>query len=431
MKRTIAAAAIALAAAAGPAGAAEFDFGVKAGVGHSDNIRRVPAAEESETILTAGLDLAFLREEGRLHADVSVDLTYFDYQDNTYDGEVTGIANADLRFLFVPGRFEWMLADSFGQSQIDPFAAVTPDNRENVNYFTTGPDLTIRLGSAANLVLFGRWSASQFEESNFDDERLLAGLSLGRSLSQRSSVSLNVTSETVEFDDPAFGRDFERRSAFLRYEIEGARTRLGAEAGYTEVEFDTPLPFAVNSTSSPLFEIDLERELSERSTLTLLAGVRSSDASTALRGGAPPGLSPGLISTSDPFETRQVTLSWQFQAQRTDFMLSAGWEEDVYETLGLLDRERQVFSASANRRLTPRLTLRAEASLFSSDFSSASQEDDETQYGLSLSWNAAGRLWIELEAQHFNRDSTNAASEFDETRAFLRFAWRRSSNTGG
>lgn len=406
--------------------AADFQYGVAVGIGNSDNIRRVPTAEESETIATAGLDLRLLREGSRLDADVTLDLSYFDYQDGSYDSEVTGLANIDLNAAIVPGRFEWMLVDNFGQSQLDPFAVSTPENRENINYFTTGPDFTMRLGSVASATLFGRWSATNFEDSAFDDERLMGGLSVGRELSNRSEISVNVTTEAVEFDDPLAGSDFDRHSAFLRYDVDGARTRIGLEAGYTEIDG------ATTSNNSPLFGLDLERDLSERSTLSLSAGVRSSDSSAALRaGGDPGGGLPGQISTGDPFETRHASLGWQFRAQRTEFSLSAGWLEDVYETLGFLDRTRHNFRASARRQLTPRMSLSADAAFDRSEFDIAGQDDEETQVRLRLSWNAVGRLHVEIDAEHFSRDSTNALTEFDETRAFLRFAWRSASGGSG
>lgn len=408
------------------AGAAELEYGVEVGIGTSDNIRRVPANEESETIATAGLDLSLAREGGRVEADVEVDLTYYDYQDNTFDSEVSGIANADMRINFVPERFIWVLIDNFGQTELDPFAVSTPANRENINYLTTGPDLTLRLGSVGSLTLFGRYSMTTFEESNFDDERKLGGISLGRDLSARSNVSLNVTAERVEFEDPAFGSDYDRQSAFLRYEVDGARTRIGAEAGYTEIHDSG------DTSSSPLLELDLARDISERSTVTLLAGIRSSDSASALRsapgaGGGIPSR-PGQISTTDTFQTRHATLGWQFNAQRTNVMLSAGYEKDEYDNQSALDLKRNFFQASAQRLITPRLTLRIQGSLYSSESAATSQEDDETRFGLGLSWNAVGRLYVELDVDKFNRDSSNPLTEYNETRAFLRFAWR---NTGG
>jgi hypothetical protein len=429
MKRSVVVASVVGLLWAAPGITAEFVYGVEIGVGTSDNIRRVPTGEESETILTTGVELAVLREEGRVHSDVDVDLSYYEYQDDAYDSEVTGRANADLRFLFVPGRFEWVLTDSFGQSEIDPFAASTPDNRENINYFTTGPDFTVRMGSAASLTLFGRYSATQFEESNFDDERVLGGLSLGRELSARSELSLNVTAESVEFDDQTAGTDYDRNSAFLRYDIEGARTTMGLEAGYTEIDDGD------STSNSPLFELDISRDLSARSVLTLRGGVRSSDAASALRagneagGGSPSG--PDHVSSTDPFETTHASLGWQFTTLRTTFSVSAGYEDDDYETSDLLNRERQNFQVSASRQITPRLSLRAQGTLFNSDYDTADQDDDETQFGLYLSWNATGRFFVEVDVENFNRDSSNPLSEYDETRAFLRFAWRNSGGASG
>ncbi|MGE0388382.1 MAG: outer membrane beta-barrel protein [Gammaproteobacteria bacterium] len=429
MKSSIVISAVVAAIWAAAGNAAEFSYGAEVGVGTSDNIRRVPSGEESETILTTGIELAVLREEGRLHSNVDLDLSYYDYQDEAYDGEVTGIANADLRYLFVPGRFEWVLIDSFGQSEIDPFAASTPDNRENINYFTTGPDFTARLGSVGSLTLFGRYSATQFEDSNFDDERLLGGFSLGRDLSARSNVSLNATTERVEFDDETAGSNYDRQSAFLRYEIEGARTTIGAEAGYSEIHDNG------TSNGSPIFVLDITRDLSARSALTLRGSLRSSDAASAMRagneiGGGSPG-GPDQVSTTEPFDMTQVSLGWQFTTLRTTFTMSAGYEEDDYEISDQLNRERQNFQVSASRQITPRLTLRAQASLFSSDYDTAGQDDDETQFGLHLSWNATGRLFVEVDVENFSRDSSNALSEYDETRAFLRLAWRNSGGASG
>ena len=429
MKRSCIAIVICAAAWVGTAGAAEFLYGVEVGAGTSDNIRRVPSGEESESMLVTGLELALEREEGRLHANVDVDLSYIDYLDEAYDGEVTGMANADLRYLFVPGRFEWILTESFGQGELDPFAASTPDNRENINYLTTGPDFTIRLGSVGSLTLFGRYSATQFEESNFDNERLLSGLSLGRDLSARSNVSLNATTERVEFDDETAGSNYDRHSAFLRYEIEGARTTIGAEAGYSEIHDSG------TSNGSPIFELDITRDLSARSALTLRGSLRSSDAASAMRagnqigGGSPSG--PDQVSTTEPFDMTQVSLGWQFTTLRTTFTISAGYEEDDYEISEQLNRERQNFQASASRQVTPRLTLRARGSLFSSEYDTAGQDSDETQFGLQLSWNASGRFFVELDLDRFNRDSSNASTEYDETRAFLRLAWRNSGGASG
>lgn len=411
-------AAILFASAAG----AEVEYGVEAGIGNSDNIGRTPDDENSETMLTTGVDLRWLREEGLVQGQADIDLSYFQYQDDAYDSEVTGRASADIHLRFMPNRFEWVISDSFGQAQGDPFVAATPDTVENVNYFTTGPDLTFRLGTAASVTLFGRYSMATYEDSNFDDERELLGLSVGRDLTPRSSLSLNATTENVQYDDPLIGDEFDRRSYFLAYESDGARTRISAEAGMTEIDGGE------GSESYPLFTFSISRDVSPRTVLTLAGGTRSSDSAAALGaddvfgGGGP--VFPGQIATADTFEMRDARLSWDFSAPRTSVGASIGYQEDIFDTASGFDRSRQTVALHARRQLTRTLSIEATARLQSSEFDQSGQEDDEMQYGIHTSWNAVGRLYINLDVDLYDRDSTDDLTEFQELRTFLRFAWR-------
>lgn len=401
--------------------AAEVEYGVEVGIGNSDNIARTPDNEESETILTTGVDLNWLREEGLLYADVDLDLSYFQYQDDAYDSEVVGLADAELRLRFAPQRFEWVITDRFGQSHTNPFVAATPGNVENVNYFSTGPDLTFRLGTAASVTLFGRYSMSTYEDSNFDDERELFGLSIGRDMSQRSRFAVNATTENVSYDDPLVGEEFDRRSYYLSYEAEGARTRMSAQAGLSEIDRGD------DTEDYPLFSFNLSRDVSPRSVLSLSAGTRSSDAASGVGiddvfgGGS--GI-PGRISTADTFEMRDARVAWDFSAPRTTFGLSVGYQENLYDTTTEFDRSRQLMSVHARRQITPRLSIEARAQLHMTEFDESGQEDDETLYGIEASWNAVGRLFIELDLDLHDRDSTVDETDFQELRTFLRFVWR-------
>ncbi len=425
MNRSLAAAGVAAALLATTA-AAEVEYSVEAGVGTSDNIGRTAEDEESSTILTTGLDLKWLREEGLVNADVDVDLSYFIYDDSDYDSEIVGLATADLRLRFMPDRFEWVITDSFGQTQTDPFAASTPANRENVNFLSTGPDLIFRLGSVAAVTMFGRYSMTTYEDSNFDDTRALGGLSISRNISQRSTVSLNATTERIEFDDPLVGSDFDRQSYYVAYESSGARTRISAEGGYSEIH-----DFS-DSNSYPLIQLNIARDLSPRTVLTLNGGVRTSDSASSLGaddvfgGGGP--TRPGRISTTGTFEIRDAGISWQFTAPRTVFTAGLGYEENLYDNESQGDRTRHTVHLTARRQLSSRISLEGHAGLYSNDFEESGQEDDEMQFGIQLAWHATGRLWIEFDVDHVDRDSNVDTTEFSETRAFLRFAWSNAGN---
>lgn len=402
--------------------AAEATYGVSIGAGLSDNITRVESNEIDETIATAGFNLDLAHESRVLNADVGAALAYFDYLDNTYDGEVIGGLDADLRFSFIPERFEWMLADNFGQVR-QSTAAVTPENRENINFLTTGPDLTLALGDVTRLRLGGRYSLVTYEESPFDNDRLQGTVSLIRNLSGASSVSLNAMSERVEFDDVASSSDFDRQEAYFRYELGGARTQLGLDLGYTLIEdaFD-------EENDGVMVRFNVARVVSPATTLSLELGSEFSDSGNIFRQyQSTEGVSlatQAVQTTAVPFENRFVTLGWDFSRNRTGFGLGLSRFEEIYEGLPALDREYSVLDARFRRDLSRVLSFQLSAAYSQEEPPSGAAGDFNDLRGQAdLNWRLGRLLSLNLQYQRFERSSDVAADEYAENLVWLRLGY--------
>src|SRR5579859_2144237 len=218
-------------------------YGIDAGVGESDNVTLVSANKLSQTIATTDLDFV-LREQSRLlAAHATGAFSYLAYLQNAYGSQLVGRFDGQGKIAIIPGRLIWTVEDNFGQAAIDPYTAVTPSNMENINYFSTGPDLHLRLGGVNFIDVSARYSRAQYQSSPFDSNRGLGSLDVGRDISAGASVSLDAEFERVMFDkagvqatsttipgttttSPVVNNDFNRTSAFGRYEIHGARTDL-------------------------------------------------------------------------------------------------------------------------------------------------------------------------------------------------------------
>jgi hypothetical protein len=388
---------------------------VEAGAGHSDNITRTEGEEVDETIASLGVDLEWQAERPRLTADVNLNADYLEYLDDTFDSEVVGAGNALLNFALVPERLNWTLEDHYGQQSNDPFSPITPETRESVNYLSTGPDLLLRFGDAG-VRLFGQYSLATYERSPVDNERLVGGLSLGRAGVRGQGLSFNAVQESVAFDDlPA--NDFDRRSAYLAYGISGARTELRIEGGYTWLE-----PEQGEESGAPRVLVQVDRELTRSSTLTLVLGTQLTDSSAALSsavdGPVPSG--PTVTATADPFENRNASLSWRFARRRTSIALGVDWDDEQYETQPLLDRTRTSFDVALDRRLGARLSAGLSASLIDEDFDAANFDARTRELAASLSWQAGRAIGLRLVAERSSRDTSTGLGEYGENRVFLR-----------
>ncbi len=118
------------------------------GVEHTDNAGRSEVDPQSESIGTAGLGLDIDTQRPRLSAEVGANLDYRRYLDDTFDPEVVGGVDANLGFALIPERIVWILEDNYGQISNNRLVADSPDNRQDFNYLSTGPDITLPLGHA-------------------------------------------------------------------------------------------------------------------------------------------------------------------------------------------------------------------------------------------------------------------------------------------
>jgi hypothetical protein len=242
------------------------------------------------------------------------------------------------------------------------------------------------------------------------------GLSLSRALSGASTVALNATTEENEFDNPA-NTGYERRSASVSYDFTGGRTTISTQVGYSWMELD-----GGTENGGELFELSITREVSDSSTLELTAGSQFSDSGDALRGVASGGGGGGpsqVLATADPYENRDVSLTWDFRRNRTGISLGVSYEENAYEVQTQFDRTRVMYNASFSRQLQPTLTFMLTARHSEDEYELSALKFDDLQASASLTWNMSRHLGLRLTLEQFERGSTQPGGTFDERRAYL------------
>jgi hypothetical protein len=378
--------------------AQELKYSLRAGATHSDNVSRTAENERSDTTADIGLNFGFERDGGRLKADLAGDLVYRRYFQDTYDEDLTGGLTAAATYWFVPSRFSWIVQNNFGQTFIDPRDVETPDNRQNTNYFTTGPDLTLPLGSRTSLTIGARWSDASYETSDTDDQRLLGTISLVRRLGARSSVTLGGTTERIEFQNPIFDESYDRHSGHVGFDAQGARTTLSMRAGYTAVHY------LGETTDAPLLSLSITRRLTARSSLSLDAGTNLTDSADAFRRdqgirGIVIGNDDAVVS-QDPFRSDYATLGWSLDGVRTSLFLSGDWRRDDHEREDSLNRDSVSGYLRVARRLSARLSADLDGTWRREDYADADVEYDEWAVGLGFDWRLSGSWSMSLRGEH-------------------------------
>lgn len=403
--------------------ASEPGYEILVGVGESDNVARLPSGGKRDTIGMEGLDFTWHDQRPRLNTDIDAELQHLNYFNHTFRDEVIGNFLGQARATLVSQLLFWDVADNFGQGRTDPLAAITPANRENINYFSTGPDLTLPLAADTLFNVTARYGNVNYQTSPLNSTRVTGGVGVLHKLSTDTSVSLNVRDERVRYSDSLLNPGYDREEAYVRYDAKGARTTVAVDLGYSK------LRGSVSPVGSVLARLEVSRRVSASSTVAATLGREYSDSANSFQlvqtlGGANLNTTSGT-QTGAPFVSNHGSLAWNFQRRRTGFAITVEQFKDQYQRPTNLDDTRTQIYANASRLLTPTLTLGLSELYLHEIFNDIAGTFTETTTDLQLTWRAARRISFAASFDRATRHTDIPNSGFTENRLWLRVGYGR------
>lgn len=406
-----------------------FDVSGRIGATYSDNLARLPAEAHSETVPEAGVQLSIVDDRPHLRADVLSNIEYQYYTNHTYGNEVLGGLAGTALFKLVPEHFDWFVQDNFGQTRTSPIDAESPTNRQNVNLFSTGPDLIIPFGGPTSLTIDGRWSKATFQDSQTDNEQIAGILGISRKLSPDMSLAVKASAQHVTYDQ-AIGGSYDVRSAYLQYMAVGRRTILSTQLGYTALHQSLG-----EDSSQPMLAFSLSRMLSPRTTMILDAGTNYSDSAQQFRlsqslGGITLGSNDTVVA-SDPLRSDHASLSWRFADERTTAQLRGEWLRERHTRFTEFDREQAGGILNLSHRVTTSVTLGLAGMYGRQHFTTQGISLDDWSAELTAAWRMSHSLSLLARAGRYRGtgsdvNTTTYTYEYTENRASLMLTYGRS-----
>ncbi|HLS82406.1 MAG TPA: outer membrane beta-barrel protein [Steroidobacter sp.] len=401
-----------------------FDWAFDLGAEHTDNVSRSATDEESETVGVAGVAFSFMADRPRFDADISANLEFRDYLDDRYESELVGGLAGLVAYAVVPDRLVWNVADNYGQIVSDRRLPGTPENREDINYFTTGPDLLLPLGARNLLRVSGRWSDLYYEDRPDTSESITGSLALIRRVSDRTEMSLNASLTATDYDEAVFV-DHEIRQFYLRTELTGMRTELHMDAGYTILERDG----SDESHDGLLARIALTRRIGARSSLRLDAGTEFSTTADSLRRDQSViGVNPeaeAVLGSAEAFQVDYGYLTWTTDWERSSIVAGVSLRREEHELLPALDREQRDGFLTWRRQLTRTLDMDIGARYLDEEFTGTGFQFEEWSVRTGFGWDINRQFSLRVEFTHFDGSGGEGLRDYEENRAYIGLRYRR------
>jgi hypothetical protein len=393
-------------------------YEVRAGLLYTDNRARRGDAGPEDWILVPELAFSLLRGGERWRAQANGELAA--------EHSLQGVAGDRLRLRLgarldawlVPDRLSWRFEDHADVDAIDPLAPDEPDNRQQLNLFETGPELTLGERGGWQTRLQASWGRGDAEDSEtFDHDRVGAAAWL---LRQDAVRGWQVGAESTEIDFDGDAADYRRTDALLRFDNQLPLTGVQVSAGRTWLDFRT-----APSRSLPLLRAELRWTPRQDTELRGVLLRELSDAGRDLLGGGaiePDGLRVSRRSTigPDPYRLEGLEGSLQQRWLRSQFVLSLFRRDYRYLERDLgLDRDSRGGRASFHHALSPRLALQLQAGLERFGFQQLARTDHDRWGALQLEQRIAPRWRLRYGVAHFRRGSDVASAAYRENVAMF------------
>jgi hypothetical protein len=417
----------------GPEPAQFTRYGIAAGVGETDNVNLATTNPKSQTMAAANLDFGVKRSGSRLDATASGNFTDLYYLEGAYSNQLLGRFDGLALAKLWPEHLNWMIGDSYGEEQTDPFSAITPLSLQRVNVFQTGPQLTLHPSDATFVSVNAGYSSITYQRSPFDGHDFLGSFEAGREFSALSRVSLVVEAESLRFDNTTLNTNYDRRQAYGHYLIEGARTSIDAQLGATQAN-------DVGSwKTSPLARLMLTRKLSPFSVVTVSGGREYTDSGGSfsnLTANAAGGIliAPSAQTTAN-YQRDYGSAGWRFVRLRTTIGLTADWEQDTHDLQRIYDARREDVAVDLGRSLTPALFASVTGSVNRYQYINQGFTDKFGTVGAGVAYQAGRWAVIYGRYDHAFRRSSGLANplfggtQYDENRVFIMIGYRPHART--
>lgn len=408
-----------------------FNYGIGLRVEHENNVELVPGGESEDTLLAPFIDFGISRLGPKLDIDVSGLVEYASYLDNTFDSEFRGNLSADATYRVVDGRLNWVLQNGLTRANVNVLAVQTPDNIQQNNSFSTGPDLLLNPSVVDRIVVGARYNnflADNDDISDSDGTTIFAQWS--RALSAANSVGLSVQSTSTSFEQDILEQpDYDRRQISADFTREaqvssGLNSLLSIAVGYGEAAFD-----GGDDIDTPYFRMNWTRQLpgGQGIGINLVREIGDIFADTLNFGGAvivPP--VQETVVVRDPFVRNSLGLTWSKElTDRHRLTTALSYDEQDFAISSPLDQELLRARVGLQWQIRPLLALNTGIEWTDQQFVESDQVSERLDLTVGLNYQRTRNVFLDFGFQYVDESNSVGALEFDNLAFRAQISYRR------
>ena len=181
--------------------ALEFQPGVGVGVEYTDNAELAPDNEVNDLITIGYVGARILDNEGPLTYNATTLFNNQSYTQDTFPDQHFFNLAGRADWVMIKKRFNWFLSDNFSQRTVNTFAANTPDNLQDTNFFTFGANISAPISARQIFTLSPSFSQYYYEVQATDNKQYSLAANWNYLMSRLNNVGLNFSVIEINYTE--------------------------------------------------------------------------------------------------------------------------------------------------------------------------------------------------------------------------------------
>jgi len=395
-----------------------YELGFEAGYFENLNLEADPVSDEVSGLVYAGISV--FEDDANFLMQLDSRISTINYHRDVGLDQNRANLEANLIWRIQPGRFEWVLRDTFTQTAINTIESDIPTNRQNINAFTTGPNYIIRLNPKNNLAFEARAEKYTYEVNASNNRGSIAARWV-HSVNPAFEITLNNEALTVEFDDPVFN-DFNRNDIYLSSNYRRGANEITAEYGYTILNTDN-----IEDVDEDRFLLSISSARTRTSSIRLTYSDFATDTGTRILDGSNDSIDDSLNDTAANDIFIDETLRFQIfnSLSQGNILFEVANTDRAYKRQTDLDvnLKAAIISGAWNLRRSNFFTYNFR--YINRDYVNT-REDNDYVYSLSYSYALLRNFRINFDVVSLERASTLENDSYQDLRFLMSFNYTSS-----
>ncbi len=398
------------------ASALTIEPGIGAGIQYTDNAALATDNEEDDWIVVGYVGANLQQTSGPVTGSASTSLTHQNYTNSTFGNQNFFNLNATAGWEMIRNQVNWLAVNKFSQRKEESIDPETPDNSQDTNVFSVGPNITLPISGLQTLTVNPLYSNFWYEDSDTDNQQYSLALNWTYQFKPQLSAGLSGSVRKTDYDDEDLNPNFVTTGIHGVLSGQRARSSYNVTLGATFVNRDR-----VENQNGMSGDLNWQIDLTGSSSARVYLGSDLTDTSaSALNSQIDPGRGDSDNEQISGDVIRNNVMRTEYQ-RRDSTLNTSAWIElrDIEYKETPDDREVQSGGITLAYNVTALFSSGVYGRYTRTKETDNDRTDKEYVVGGDIGYRLSRKLRSVFDLRYRTKDSTDDVDEYDEISGFF------------